>query len=255
MLQDCADAHNVRAHLRADLFLGHKLLVHGEGWMDDEGVRIADIAKVHRPAAFVDEFLCCVQARANSEVQRFAKAAAQVFLCKSVEGIDRNARVFHLLGLRTHLRSASEPERCAHIALWLRERRRGICSYSYVPDDFAVSGWLQYHGHALVERFDADCYRSLLDAMDTHDLARGRDRYPEALAEIWQPVLVGLIGSDALNVPEGQRALTAQLRHLRLAKVDSIRGGDGFLNDAARFGRKIARLLCLSAACALRSCS
>ena len=107
------------------------------------------------------------------------------------------------------------------------------------PNDFAVSGWLQYHGRALVERFDANSYRTLLDAMDTHDLSRGRGRYAEVLAGIRQPILVGSIGSDMLYVSEEQRTLTAHLRRVRLVVVDSIHGHDGFLIDAAR-----ARSLC-----------
>jgi homoserine O-acetyltransferase len=75
-----------------------------------------------------------------------------------------------------------------------RERARA-------PDDFAIRGWLRHHAEALVERFDANSYRLLLDAMDTHDLARNRGVYENVVRQIQQPVLVVSLSSDALYVP------------------------------------------------------
>ena len=75
------------------------------------------------------------------------------------------------------------------------------------PDDFAVNGWLRHHGRLLVDRFDANSYRVLLDAMDTHDLARERGDHEAVLRGIRQPVLVGSIDTDALYCPSDQREL------------------------------------------------
>lgn len=103
------------------------------------------------------------------------------------------------------------------------------------PGDYAVQGWLRHHGRALVERFDANSYRLLLDAMDSHDLARGRGVYEEVLQRIRQPALIGSVASDALYVPADQRSLALLLPNARFFEIDSAHGHDGFLIDAERF--------------------
>jgi homoserine O-acetyltransferase/O-succinyltransferase len=100
--------------------------------------------------------------------------------------------------------------------------------------DFAVNTWLRHHARTLVERFDANSYRVLLDAMDTHDLARRRGD-DEVLRRVRQPVLVGSIDTDALYVPADQYELARLLPDAKLLAIDSPHGHDGFLIDAARF--------------------
>jgi homoserine O-acetyltransferase len=111
------------------------------------------------------------------------------------------------------------------------------------PDDFAARAWLRHHAQALVERFDANCYLTLIDAMDTHDLARGRGDFDAVLRGIRQPVLVGSIVSDALYVPAEQRALAGALPNAQLFDIDSEHGHDGFLMDAERFEPAIRRFV------------
>jgi homoserine O-acetyltransferase len=103
------------------------------------------------------------------------------------------------------------------------------------PNDLAVSGWLRHHGQTLVDRFDANSYRRLLDAMDTHDLARGRGDYETVLRSIEQPVLVGSLSSDALYVPAEQHELARLIPGARLVEIDTAHGHDGFLIDAQAF--------------------
>ncbi len=111
------------------------------------------------------------------------------------------------------------------------------------PDDYAVRGWLRHHGAALVERFDANSYRVLLDALDTHDLSRGRGDYAEVLRSIHQPVLVVSIRSDGLYLPDQQRSLHALLPNSIFHEIDSAHGHDGFLIDAERFTGGLGRFL------------
>lgn len=111
---------------------------------------------------------------------------------------------------------------------------------SHSPDELAVRGWLRHHGEDLVRRFDAHSYRILIDAMDTHDLARGRGRYEQVLRGLHQPVLVGSIASDALYVPADQHELVRLLPNAELLEIDSIHGHDGFLIDAATFQDRLA---------------
>jgi homoserine O-acetyltransferase len=94
---------------------------------------------------------------------------------------------------------------------------------------FAVLGWLEHHGRALVERFDAATYVTLTKAMDTHDVGRARGGWREALASVRQPALVVSIDSDVLYPPVEQEELAAALPHGRLVTLASPHGHDAFL--------------------------
>lgn len=107
------------------------------------------------------------------------------------------------------------------------------------PDDFAARAWLRHHGDHFVQRFDANSYLSLLDAMDSHDLERGRGSYEAALASIHQPVLIGSIPNDGLYVPAEQQELARLLPQARLLTIESLHGHDGFLIDANKFHVKL----------------
>jgi homoserine O-acetyltransferase len=101
------------------------------------------------------------------------------------------------------------------------------------PEEPAVSGWLSHHGELLSARFDANSYLRLIDAMDQHDIGRGRGGFAAAANALRQPTLVVSIPSDALYVPADQRLLAASLPNARLASLKSAHGHDGFLIDAA----------------------
>jgi homoserine O-acetyltransferase len=118
------------------------------------------------------------------------------------------------------------------------------------PDAPAVANWLSHHGASLVARFDALSYWRLLEAMDSHDLGRGRGSYREVARRIQTPVLVVSIPTDALYVPAEQAELAELLPDAELVELDSEHGHDGFLIDAGRLepivrafrsGREVAR--------------
>ncbi len=97
---------------------------------------------------------------------------------------------------------------------------------------YAVEGWLEHHGAALAERFDAASYVTLTRAMDTHDVGRGRGGWREALAGVHVPALVVSIDSDVLYPPLEQQELAAALPNGRLATLRSPHGHDAFLIEA-----------------------
>jgi len=101
------------------------------------------------------------------------------------------------------------------------------------PHEPAVAGWLSHHGELLNERFDANTYLRLVQAMDSHDLGRGRGGFEAACARLVLPTLVVSIPDDALYVPADQQELAAALPDARLARLKSAHGHDGFLLDAA----------------------
>ncbi len=110
-------------------------------------------------------------------------------------------------------------------------------------DDFAVKAWLRHHGLALVARFDANSYRTLLDAMDSHDLGQGRGLYENAVKQLTQPTLIGSVLSDALYVPAEQHELAFLLPRGELFEIDSEHGHDGFLIDAGFYEPRVRRFV------------
>ncbi len=112
---------------------------------------------------------------------------------------------------------------------------------------FDVEGYLEYHGHKLVQRFDANSYLRLNRAMDLHDLSRGRGGTEAALRRISGPVLVVTVRSDSLYPPVQQRRLHDDLRSVggrsELFEVDSPHGHDGFLIETAQMAPRVRTFL------------
>jgi homoserine O-acetyltransferase len=98
-------------------------------------------------------------------------------------------------------------------------------------DDFEVQGYLRHQGTKLVDRFDANSYLRLIDAMDSHDVGRGRGPIEGILHRIDARGLVVGISTDMLYPVAEVRSLAANLPRCRFAVLDSIHGHDGFLVD------------------------
>lgn len=96
---------------------------------------------------------------------------------------------------------------------------------------YAVASYLRHQGRRLVERFDAGAYVALTEAMDDHDIDRGRA--PGALAAVAADALCVGIASDVLYPPAEAAALAARLPRGRFARFDTAFGHDAFLADAA----------------------
>ncbi|WP_066040189.1 homoserine O-acetyltransferase MetX [Herbiconiux solani] len=112
---------------------------------------------------------------------------------------------------------------------------------------FAVESYLDFHGNKFTRRFDANTYVTLLEAMNSHDLGRGRGGVEAALAGVRAKALVVGIDSDRLFPVADQeliaRHLPATLDGDRPVVIESKFGHDGFLIEFDLVGREIARLL------------
>jgi homoserine O-acetyltransferase/O-succinyltransferase len=95
--------------------------------------------------------------------------------------------------------------------------------------EYAVSSYLNYQGEKLFRRFDANTYVRLTQAMDSHDLARGRGEYAAVLAGITTPALIVSVDSDVLYPPHEQRELAGLLPAARYEVLHTPAGHDGFL--------------------------
>jgi homoserine O-acetyltransferase len=94
---------------------------------------------------------------------------------------------------------------------------------------FQVSSYLNYQGSKLVNRFDANSYIRLTQAMDSHDVYRGRELYGDILADVRVPVLIVGISSDVLYPTVEQQELATLLPNGVYREIDSDEGHDAFL--------------------------
>ena len=112
---------------------------------------------------------------------------------------------------------------------------------------FAIQSYLHYHGEKLVQRFDAGTYVSLTDAMNTHNITRGRGPVAQVLRAVTVPTIVAGVTSDRLYPLYQQQQLADFIPSaLPLVKIDSLYGHDGFLIETDVVGDLVRKTLELS---------
>jgi homoserine O-acetyltransferase len=112
---------------------------------------------------------------------------------------------------------------------------------------FGVESYLDFHGNKFSRRFDTNSYLTLVAAMSSHDVGRGRDGVEQALSAITARTLVLGIDTDRL-FPIADQELIAGLIPDSVSGatpvvVSSTFGHDGFLIEATAVGAAIGRLL------------
>jgi len=115
-------------------------------------------------------------------------------------------------------------------------------------DEFQVQSYLRHQGSKINGRFDANSYVRLTQAMNDHDVSRGRGRYEDVLATLTQPALVVSVSSDILYPPQEQALLASLLPHARYEILDSRHGHDGFLIESRALAARIREFRASSAA-------
>jgi homoserine O-acetyltransferase len=109
---------------------------------------------------------------------------------------------------------------------------------------FAVESYLEYHGNKLARRFDPNAYIVLSEAMNHHDVGRGRGGAARALARVRAEVTVAGIDSDRLYPLSLQYELAELLPGGRpVTVIDSSSGHDGFLLETEQVGALLASVL------------
>lgn len=108
---------------------------------------------------------------------------------------------------------------------------------------YSAQNYMQYQAQKFLKRFDANCYISMLDKMDSHDVTRGRlspetdrneigptfEEVQKALSRAPPRALVISIETDVLFTNEHQIQLARCLPDARFVNLDSEEGHDGFL--------------------------
>lgn len=110
------------------------------------------------------------------------------------------------------------------------------------PGTFAVQSWLRAHGERLTARFDAARYLALLDAMDAHDVGRGRGGVGERLRASGT-ALTGVGIACDLFYPASDVAAWAAESGATYREIDSVHGHDAFLIEHAQVAAIIADTL------------
>jgi len=112
---------------------------------------------------------------------------------------------------------------------------------------YAVESYLDHQANKLAHRFDANTYIALTEAMNSHDIGRGRGGVVAALSGITIPVVAVAIDSDRL-FPVRLAAEIAELAPLAapLVTISSPFGHDGFLVEVELVGNVIRSALALA---------
>jgi len=109
---------------------------------------------------------------------------------------------------------------------------------------FAVESYLDHHAEKLTYRFDANSYLVLTEAMNSHDLGRGRGGVAAALGRVTARTAVAAIESDRLYTPEQNAEVAAGIDDCAPLRVlDSPYGHDGFLVEVDQVGEVLTELL------------
>jgi homoserine O-acetyltransferase len=109
---------------------------------------------------------------------------------------------------------------------------------------YAIESYLEYHGEKLASRFDANTYITLSQAMNHHDVGRGRGGVRAALARITGSVTLAGISSDRLYPLRLQEELAALIPGASdLTVIESLDGHDGFLTETEQVGAVIRKAL------------
>ncbi|MBQ5828583.1 MAG: homoserine O-acetyltransferase [Alistipes sp.] len=101
----------------------------------------------------------------------------------------------------------------------------------------------QYQGEKLRRRFNALSYYRLSEAVDSHNIARGRGTIAEALSRIKARTLVVAISSDILFPVEAHTPLREHIADVEYHLIESEFGHDGFLVEHEKLNTIIQKFI------------
>lgn len=153
------------------------------------------------------------------------------------EGMGQARRIAHLTyrgELEVDERFGTDPQR--------NENPYG--PYRSSTERFAVESYLDRQADKLKERFDAGSYVVLTDALNRHDVGRGRGGMNAALAKSTVPTMVAGVDTDILYPWHQQEHLSRNLGNfVGLSQITSPTGHDGFLIEGRQMGLILQKFL------------
>ncbi len=101
---------------------------------------------------------------------------------------------------------------------------------------YAVESYLDHHADKLAARFDPNSYLVLTEAMNSHDVGRGRGGVERALRRIEGELVVAGVESDRCYPPHLSATMARLVPAARQVTISSEHGHDGFLVELGRVG-------------------
>lgn len=108
---------------------------------------------------------------------------------------------------------------------------------------YAVESYLDHHAGKIRGRFDANSYVVLTEAMNSHDIGRGRGGVRAALSRATARVVVASVDSDRLYPPRLSEEIAAAAPSVEHHTITSPYGHDGFLIETDQVGRILRRVV------------
>ena len=101
-------------------------------------------------------------------------------------------------------------------------------------NDFKAASYIRYQSEKFEQRFSHFSYCHLLNAMDSHNVAREKHSISNTLGVISANALVIGISSDQLCPIQEQQDLAKYIPKAHFEEIDSIYGHDGFLVEVEK---------------------
>lgn len=125
--------------------------------------------------------------------------------------------------------------------------------YPSPTERFAVESYLDRQAEKLQARFDAGSYVILTDALNRHDVGRGRGGMNAVLGSSQVPTMVAGVDTDILYPYHQQEHLSRNLGDfIGLSKITSPTGHDGFLTETRQLTIVLDKFLTKAALLAQR---
>lgn len=186
---------------------------------------------IHSPSLFKNAVLLVTNAKQSSwgkgihTVQRMAIEADEKWNKNTIYDDSKGLKIARAIGLLTYRHYEAFEKTQADNANTLK--------------NFKVESYMKYQGGKLLKRFNPYSYYVLANAMDTHDIGRGRESKEKVLANIKTKTQLIGINSDLLCPIQEQEFMEAHMPNAKLDVIESIYGHDGFLIE----GKKITNVL------------
>lgn len=108
-----------------------------------------------------------------------------------------------------------------------------------------AASYERYQGEKLVKRnFDAYSYKYLCDALDSHNVGRGRGGVDSALASIKAHAIVVAVDTDLIFTPQESETWRNAIPDMEYHLIHSSFGHDGFLLENEQLTKIIEPVLC-----------
>lgn len=105
---------------------------------------------------------------------------------------------------------------------------------------YQVESYLDHQGTKLVNRFDANSYIAITEALMSHDVTRGRGSLKESLKGVTAEFFIAVVDSDRLYFPAQSRELADALPgDVKVHVIEAPIGHDGFLTEIGQLNEQL----------------